>query len=83
MIVRIILMEITVRKREKSKPINLKTSLKNLATSQPATTREKDAPKRNNSHKSTAQPATATNFYDDSRAEGVLFQYVFLFSHNF
>ena len=83
MIVRITKMETAVRKRENSKPTNLKISRKNLAISQPATTREKDAPKRNNSHKSTAQPATATNFYDDSRAEGVLFQYVFLFSHNF
>lgn len=62
MIVRIMPIEIAVRKRENSKPINLNTSFNNLTISQPATTREIDTPRGDNSHKRITNPTATNNF---------------------
>lgn len=59
---RIIPIETIVRKREKSKPTNLKKSLNNFQISQPATTREIVPPERDNNPKNAIQTTTATNF---------------------
>lgn len=62
MIVRIMPIEIAVRKRENSKPINLNTSFNNLQISQPTTIKEIDTPRRDNNPKRITNPIATNNF---------------------